>query len=185
MDSYSSLVAATRGFSNIAVSSAARGRGGIPLITDTWLEGPFGWPPKASLMSLDESTLANVGIKSGDEVFIVKDKTVFLRAGTSSEFNGLIRLMNMKLLVPGEHTKYEFDTCSMGRDGLSGVVDTFAVLWLFYETDFKGRFNKVAWDLGSNVPRMYYKQQQALQDNNTDDNGAWEEGMSREFSLND
>jgi hypothetical protein len=183
VDSYSSLVAATRGFSNIAVSSAARGRKGIPLITDTWLEGPFGWPPKASLMSLDESTLANVGIKSGDEVFIVKDKTVFLRAGTSSEFNGLIRLMDMKLLVPGEHTKYEFDSCSVGRDGLSGVIDTFAVLRLFYETDFKGRFNKVAWDLGLNVPRMYYKQGQP--NNNTEDNGAWEAGMSREFSLND
>jgi hypothetical protein len=48
VDSYSSLVASTKGFSNIAVSSmgSLRGSASIPLVTDTWLEGPFGWPPR-------------------------------------------------------------------------------------------------------------------------------------------
>ena len=46
VDSYSSLVASTKGFSNIAVSSMAAMKQGIPIVTDTWLEGPFGWPPR-------------------------------------------------------------------------------------------------------------------------------------------
>lgn len=47
VDAYSSLVASTQGFSNLAVaSSKAAGVGGIPLVTETWLEGPFGWPPR-------------------------------------------------------------------------------------------------------------------------------------------
>jgi hypothetical protein len=42
VDSYSSLVASTKGFSNIAVSSAGTPRTGtMPLVTETWLEGPF------------------------------------------------------------------------------------------------------------------------------------------------
>lgn len=50
VDSYTSLVASTKGFSNIAVSSLAstRSSSSLPLITDTWLEGPFGWPPRVS-----------------------------------------------------------------------------------------------------------------------------------------
>jgi hypothetical protein len=48
VDSYSSLVASTKGFSNVAVSSMASKQkvSSIPLVTDTWLEGPFGWPPR-------------------------------------------------------------------------------------------------------------------------------------------
>jgi hypothetical protein len=44
VSSYSSLVASTQGYSNIAVASSKLSS--IPLITDTWLEGPFGWPPR-------------------------------------------------------------------------------------------------------------------------------------------
>ncbi len=47
IDTYTSLVASTRGFSDLAVASFKRSSdSGVPLVTETWLEGPFGWPPK-------------------------------------------------------------------------------------------------------------------------------------------
>jgi hypothetical protein len=194
VDSYSSLVASTKGFSNIAVSSAGTPRTGtMPLVTETWLEGPFGWPPKVSYMTLDEETLKTVGIKSGDEVFITKDrKTLFLRAGTSAEFNGLIRLMGLERLVPGGgNSKYEFETCSVSLDGFESVGETFAVLKLFYETDFKGRFDKVGWDLGSNIPQLYYARLReeaspsSTSEDAADSSGSWEGLRTCSFSLDD
>ncbi len=191
VDSYSSLVASTKGFSNIAVSSAGTPRTGtMPLVTETWLEGPFGWPPKVSYMTLDEETLKTVGVKSRDEVFITRDrKTLFLRAGTSAEFNGLIRLMGFELLVPGgDNSKYEFETCSVSLDGFESVAETFAVLKLFYETDFKGRFNKVGWSLASNIPQLYYARLQVKRYSSfegAEDSGSWNGLRTRSFSLDD
>ena len=48
INTYTSLVASSRGFSDLAVSSFKRSSNsnGVPLVTETWLEGPFGWPPK-------------------------------------------------------------------------------------------------------------------------------------------
>jgi hypothetical protein len=193
VDSYSSLVASTKGFSNIAVSSAGTPRTGTPLVTETWLEGPFGWPPKVSYMTLDEETLKTVGVKSGDEVFITRDrKTLFLRAGTSAEFNGLIRLMGLELLVPGgDNSKYEFETCSASLDGFESVAETFAVLKLFYDTEFKVRFDKVGWDLGSNIPQLYYarlREEASFSspfDYAADSSGSWDGLRTRLFSLDD
>ncbi len=76
VDSYTSLVASTRGFSNIAVSSmsAARGDQSIPLVTDTWLEGPFGWPPRYDFYGADavregKCAAFEVGMRSTADVF--------------------------------------------------------------------------------------------------------------------
>ncbi len=51
VDSYSSLVASTKGFSNAAVTMLQKDRrdstgAAMPLVTETWLQEPFGWPPK-------------------------------------------------------------------------------------------------------------------------------------------
>jgi hypothetical protein len=47
IDTYTSLVASSKGFSDLAVASFKRSSdSGVPLVTETWLEGPFGWPPK-------------------------------------------------------------------------------------------------------------------------------------------
>jgi hypothetical protein len=43
---YSSLTAATNGFSNIPLASS---------LADNWLEGPFGWPPKINSQYWDEN----------------------------------------------------------------------------------------------------------------------------------
>jgi hypothetical protein len=77
VDSYTSLVASTRGFSNIAVSSMSAARGGdqsIPLVTDTWLEGPFGWPPRYDFYGADavregKCAAFEVGMRSTADVF--------------------------------------------------------------------------------------------------------------------
>jgi len=58
VDSYSSLVASTKGFSNAAVATLqkkkkkTRDGTATPLITETWLQGPFGWPPRYALVFL-------------------------------------------------------------------------------------------------------------------------------------
>jgi hypothetical protein len=47
VDTYSSLVASSKGFSNLAIASFKRSSDkDAPLVTETWLEGPFGWQPK-------------------------------------------------------------------------------------------------------------------------------------------
>lgn len=58
VDTYTSLVASQKGFSNLAIVSAA-GAGqqqqqGSRLVTETWLEGPFGWPPRCVHMEYDD-----------------------------------------------------------------------------------------------------------------------------------
>jgi hypothetical protein len=45
VDAYSSLVSSQKGFADLALS---RGRQGS-LVTETWLEGPFGWPPRSGM----------------------------------------------------------------------------------------------------------------------------------------
>jgi hypothetical protein len=141
-------------------------------------------------MTLDEETLKTVGVRSGDEVFITRDrKTVFLRAGTSAEFNGLIRLMGLELLVPGGgNSKYEFETCSASLDGFESVAETFAVLKLFYDTEFKVRFDKVGWTLASNIPQLYYAKLLVKGPSSfegAEDSGSWEGLRTRSFSLDD
>jgi hypothetical protein len=52
VDTYTSLVASSRGFSNLAIASFQRSSDhASPLVTETWLEGPFGWPPKYSTLA--------------------------------------------------------------------------------------------------------------------------------------
>lgn len=47
VDLYSSLVASKQGFSNLAIASfSSAKKDGSRLITETWLQGPFGWPPR-------------------------------------------------------------------------------------------------------------------------------------------
>jgi hypothetical protein len=71
VDSYSSLVASTKGFSNIAVSSM-RKDASLPLVTETWLQGPFGWPPRYKASANNENCLAfEVSVKSAVDVFRV------------------------------------------------------------------------------------------------------------------
>jgi hypothetical protein len=61
VDSYSSLVASTKGFSNAAVATLQKKKKktrdgtatpATPLITETWLQGQFGWPPRYALVFL-------------------------------------------------------------------------------------------------------------------------------------
>ena len=52
VDTYTSLVASSRGFSNLAIASFQRSSDhASPLVTETWLEGPFGWPLKYSTLA--------------------------------------------------------------------------------------------------------------------------------------
>ncbi len=54
---YTNLVSSTNGFSSLAVSASRSMRKGSssdePLVTDTWLEGPFGWPPRFDFYTQD------------------------------------------------------------------------------------------------------------------------------------
>jgi hypothetical protein len=78
VDSYTSLVASTKGFSSIAIASmsASRGKTSLPLITDTWLEGPFGWPPRYDFYGSDavrdgKCAAFEVGVRSTVDVMRV------------------------------------------------------------------------------------------------------------------
>ena len=70
VDTYTSLVASSQGFSNLAIASFQRSSSqGVPLVTETWLEGPFGWPPKYA--TLEEAGQCPVGdqlLQSAGEV---------------------------------------------------------------------------------------------------------------------
>jgi hypothetical protein len=100
--------------------------------------------------------------------------------------------MGLELLVPGEdNSKYEFETCSVSVDGFESVAETFTVLKLFYETDFKGSFDKVGWDLGSNIPQLYNTRLReeaspsSTSEDAADSSGSWEGLRTCSFSLDD
>jgi hypothetical protein len=80
IDAYSSLVASTKGFSNVAVASMSsmRKSSGNPIVTDTWLEGPFGWPPRYDYytesgwkIDMDRCVAGELGLRASLDVFRV------------------------------------------------------------------------------------------------------------------
>lgn len=92
VDVYSSLVASSQGFSNLAVassqqsSSSSSSGNGMPLITETWLEGPYGWPPRVSVnANLDSCAAGDAILQSAQEVFSV------LNAYYASDFASNVR----------------------------------------------------------------------------------------------
>lgn len=79
VDTYSSLVAASRGFSNLAIAGFRSGD--EPLVTETWLEGPFGWPPKyGTLEQAGQCPAVSQFVESAGEVLRV------LKAYYASDF---------------------------------------------------------------------------------------------------
>lgn len=88
IDRYSGLVAASDGFSNVAISSAYSSSSvGAPLVTETWLEGPFGWPPKLSgIYSTGDRCLAGEHVlETAGQVFRV------VKAYYETDFSAKVR----------------------------------------------------------------------------------------------
>lgn len=72
VDMYSSLVASSQGFTNIALGRFESSGNGQRLITQTWLEGPFAWPPKVgALEEAGSCKAAETVFSSALEVFQV------------------------------------------------------------------------------------------------------------------
>lgn len=80
INAYTSLVASTKGFSNVAVASMSNMRKSSenPIVTDTWLEGPFGWPPRYDYytqdgwkVDMDKCVAAELGLRASLDVFRV------------------------------------------------------------------------------------------------------------------
>lgn len=80
INAYSSLVASTQGFSNVAVASMSNMRKSSenPIVTDTWLEGPFGWPPRYDYytqngwkIDMDRCVAVELGLRASLDVFRV------------------------------------------------------------------------------------------------------------------
>ena len=71
VDTYSSLVASTQGFSSIAVSAFKSSSSNPAVVTDTWLQGPFGWPPKYSKFTSDSCNAADNMLRTTADVFRV------------------------------------------------------------------------------------------------------------------
>jgi hypothetical protein len=87
---YSSIVGQTDEFSNILLGDA---------IAQTWLQGPFGWPPKYNMQS-----------------------------------DGF---------------------CSAGSSMLNIMYENGLVLRKFYEDDYSTKVRNPAWDIQSNIPKLY------------------------------
>lgn len=153
VDAYSSLVASTSGFSNIAVSasraaaSAAADGKNIPLVTETWLEGPFGWPPRYSSFyshhqGIQQCAAADAALQSALDVAEV------IRTYYASDFASKVSVppWDFASNIPKLSTSVPADPAGVaGGEVLFSAIDTGTWAPAFFQSVLDGIESQAPW----------------------------------------